>query len=355
MYPQQKKSGAVTSCGGQSQPAKQTGDIFVEIKNYSTASPKKPVTGINIELTKDGATAGKGSTDSKGRLTFSGLDLGSYTVTLKMGPSLTRIYDPVPPPRTKGVFASKTTTFYFELRYYSIAFSVTYPDGSKASSVAYELRQKKITGAQQIEDADWSSYKTGNTTSDDYSEDYVAKGRYQLRIKAVENVAWSKPQVLVGEAIDLTADATGMDDGTAGSFDIFDARNLAASIYSISATTAANALKATWTPSASQLTSLKSGWIVAQAKVGAVQAFSPEVKVATKTEYDVVDKAGKNLDAKLKFTFSAGDQLDADAVGGKAQVPVPWNQTVTRIDMPDQKTSRVEFATDSGTQKFILP
>jgi hypothetical protein len=124
-------------------------------------------------------------------------------------------------------------------------------------------------------------------------------------------------------------------------------------MYSISANTAANALKASWTPDQSQLGSLKSGWIVAQAKVSSAQAFSPELKVVTKTEYDLVDKAGNNLDGRLLFHFSGGDQVDADAAGGKAQVLVPWNQTLTRIQVPDQRNSRVELQTDSGVQKFV--
>ncbi|HEX3880122.1 MAG TPA: carboxypeptidase-like regulatory domain-containing protein [Bryobacteraceae bacterium] len=356
MYPKTKSSDPVVGCGKKSEQQKQTGDILVEVRIYCTADPKrKPVTGINVELKKDDANAGKGSTDSKGRVTFSGLDPGSYSVGLKIGPSLARLYDvdPPPPAQTKSVVGNKTTAYAFELRYYRIAFSVTYPDGKLAQKVDYELRLKKITGAQQTLDKDWSSYKTGSTTAEDYSEDYVPKGRYQLRLKAVSDVQLSKPQVTIGEAVDLSAEATGFDDGTAGSFEIFDARNLAKSMYSISANTAANALKASWTPDQSQLGSLKSGWIVAQAKVSSAQAFSPELKVVTKTEYDLVDKAGNNLDGRLLFHFSGGDQVDADAAGGKAQVLVPWNQTLTRIQVPDQRNSRVELQTDSGVQKFV--
>jgi hypothetical protein len=355
MYPKTKISTPVVECGKKTE--KQTGDILIEIRIYSTANPKrKPVTGINVELKKDGANAGKGSTNSNGRVTFSGLDPGSYSVGLKIGPSLARHYDvdPPPPAQTKSVVGNKITCYYFELRYYTIAFSVTYPDGKAAPKVDYELRLKKITGAQQNLDKDWSSYKTGSTTTDDYSEDYVPKGRYQLRLKAVSDVQWSKPQLAIGEAIDLSAEVTGFDDGTAGSFEIFDARNLAKPVYSIAANAAANALKASWTPDQSQLGNLKSGWIVAQAKVSSAQAFSPELKVVTKAEYDLVDKAGNNLDGKLSFHFSGGDQVDADAAGGKAQVPIPWNQTLTRIQMPNQSNSRVELQTDSGVQKFVL-
>lgn len=358
MSPKTKQNSAVVGCGKKNQPApKPTGDILVEVRIYSNAKPaRQPVTGVNVELKKDDASAGKGSTDSKGRVTFSGLDPGSYTVTLKIGPALARHYDvdPPPPPQTKGVIGNKTTPYYFELRYYTIGFSVTYPDGKLASKFDYELRIKKITGAQQKMDKDWSSYKTGTTGTEDYSESYVPKGRYQLRLKAVSGVVWSKPQALIGEAIDLKADASGFDDGAAGSFEIYDARNLSKSLHSVSANVASNELKATWTPDKSQLGDLKSGFIIAQAKVSSAQAFSPEIKVVTKTEYDLVDKAGNNLDGALKFHFSGGDQVDADAAGGKAQVPVPWNQTLTRVDLPDQRNSRVELQTDSGVQKFVM-
>lgn len=352
------KDNTVVGCGGeQQQPTPTTGSLMVEVRKYSTANPtRKPLPDVNFDVTKGDAKAGNGTTDTDGRNTISGLAPAGYTVTLKIDSDLSKQYDvdPPPEPQTKTVFAGQTTPYAFELRYYNIAHTVTYPDNKPAKGFDWELRVKKITGPQQTLDQDWSAFDTGTTGDSDYSKDYVHKGRYQLRLKLASGVTWSKDQLLVGESIDLAADVTGFDDGTAGTFEIYDARNLANSIHTVQATLASNKLTASWTPAKTDLTNLKSSFVIAQAKVSSAQAFGPEIKAATKTEYDVVDTAGQPIDAQFKLHFSGGDQADANAQAGKAQVLVPWNQSVSHIEVTGWKPSRVAFDSgDSNAQKFL--
>jgi hypothetical protein len=359
--PQASQGPGKKRLGGQPQcpPKVAKGSILVEVRSISALSAKKdPIAGVKVEVTAGPAKPGPQTTPGNGRVNFDGLDIGYYTVGVKIEGGLRKFYDvdPAPGPQTKGVIADRTTVYYFELRYYQIAFFVTYADNKAATGIEYELRVKKITGPAQQLDANWSAHASGVTPNEPYKEDYVPKGRYQLRLKIVTGAVWPKPQVLVGEAVDLHADVTGFDDETAGSFEIFDARNLKTAIHSVPAKVSKHAMKATWTPQASELADLKSGWIVYQAKVSKAQCFSGEAKVVSKVTYDVVDKAGKTLNTHIMFHFSGGETVETDSAAGKAEVLTPWGQSLTRLTLSSVKLSRVEFDDGKGTpQKFLLP
>jgi hypothetical protein len=356
--PQQRKK-VGDPVGRCTKVAKKKGAILVEVRTYSSLKPeRKPVAGVKVEVSEGPTAAGAKRTSGNGRAEFPGLEPGSYKVTIKVEGGMRRYYDldPEPPPQSKGVVEEKTTPYYFELRSYWIAFFVTYPDGKPALGIEREVRFKKMKGAENVLDADWSVYTEGMTGKVEVLEEYIPKGRYQLRVKIVSDPVWSKTPVVLGEAVDLSATVSGFDDGAAGSFEIFDARNLAKPLHSIPAKVAADAMKVSWTPEKGQLQQLVSGWLVFQAKVSKAQAFSGEAKVVTKTVYDVVDKAGAPVDTPINFYFSGGDTADSTSAGGKAEVLIPWKQSLVRIELPKQTLSRVEV--DDGeypARKFLLP
>jgi hypothetical protein len=354
---QGKKVGGAPNCG---KKAVAKGSILVEVRSVSAVSARRdPVAAVKVQVTNGPDKPGPKSTDRNGRAQFDGLTTGTYTVTVSVEGGLRRYYDldPGPGPLTKVVTENKTTSYYFQLRYYMIAFVVNYNNGKPAKGIEYQLRLKKATGADNQLAAAWADHASGVTATDPYKEDYVPKGRYQLRLKIVSGAAWPKPEVLVGEEVALHANVTGFDDDTAGSFEIYDARNLTKSIYSVPAKVSKNEMKAAWTPKAADLADLKSGWIVYQAKVAKAQCLSGEAKVVSKITYDVVDKSGATMEAHIVFHFSGGGTVEADSPGGKAEVKTPWNQVLTRLSFPGTKLSRVAFDDDGGgaARKFLLP
>ncbi|MBM4441710.1 MAG: carboxypeptidase regulatory-like domain-containing protein [Candidatus Rokubacteria bacterium] len=309
-------------------------DVKVELSNGPTSSPAKTTTG-------------------QGRAEFTALDAGQYTVTIKVEGPIAKFYDldPAPAPQTRAV-TTGPTAYSFLLKSVWIGAAVTYENGAPAPGVPWILRVKKRTGDRLA--AKWSTHKEDTSTKEDYVEDYVSKGRYQLAAKVVTAPAWSETDLVVGTAVTLTAKCAWAEDETSGKFELFDVLDPATALHTLTAKAAAGKLEASWTPATDQLGSLKSGLLVFKASVGDVAAFSPVAKIGVKEKVELVDAAGTKLTKRVVLRLSNGQDVEANVNNGEVQITLPWGHAVARVS-PTSVSGRVKVEANGGTRSVMVP
>jgi hypothetical protein len=312
--------------------------IHVHVDGISTDTPKwtyTNVAGVTAKLSDGKSTPGPKKTSSKGDADFTGLTPDTYTVTIALEGSLSKYYDvdPPPPPQSATVAAKGEEYVYFKLKSFWIGARVLYPNGKPAKDYAYKLNLKNLKSGKL--DDKWSLHTDGKSTEKDYIEKFVPKGRYQLSLPEVTDVAWPSPALTLDEAVDLAATVSGVDAGSAGTIDIYDIRDLSSPVETVQAKVedggAGKQLKASWTPKKDSLTKLKGATVVYSATAGGVSTFSGPAQLSSKQDFGVVDSTGAKLSGQLTVIYSGGASITAQVADGKASVNVPWAQTVARI------------------------
>jgi hypothetical protein len=331
--------------------------IFKSLFPKSKREPKDKVKAKIVGTTKvaDKTTGANGRTPVVGSL-----EPGGYTVTLAFEKADEELYDVAGSVTslTKDVKKCKTTSYPFEVPWFWIEHQVTYADlKTFVPEIEYVLRYQKPNPPN----SPWAQRTTGTTGLKKVSIDKVPRGRYKLDLKLVYEPAWGDPHVEIDKPIELRAKVSGFDPGTAGTIQILDTHTLTTALYTLNVTVAELAdktreIKTTWTPTKAQLKDLKSARITFKAQVGNAFAFSEPESVYVKEQYDVVDDEGNKLTTQIELRFSGGHLQSKAVVGGQVEILAPWNEVITRVDMPNYKAQRIELDEGGITdRRFRMP
>ena len=358
----------VTASGECGEKGKLVGDVFTY--KAGTKKADQPAEGqaalpgvkIGVKFQGDVDKGDQTTEDSGSTPVVPGLDPGDYTLTLKPTQQQSSDYDFANSTitQTKLVKANDTTDFPFSIPYHWLEYQVMYPDTTTfASGLDYVLKVKKQGDETTYEPYPSSGDGSGKTPTATAALDKVPVGTYRLDLKIVSNARWGGGEAVITQAVALKADVSGFDAGTKGSFEIYDALALAAKLDTVEASVTASetgelSLGANWTPAKDKLGDSLSGLVVFRAVLGSGGAWSAPVPVKLKEEYDVVDQAGKNINANLELRLRSGQVISAVATDGKAQVTRPWNDLVVRVLIRDHLGSRVSFVGVDGATAQLL-
>ena len=340
---------------------KQWASILAEVVSKDDEE-QKVIANVKVEI--DGTTAAESKrTDNSGQALFEQLVPGTYkvSITIEEPEEAFYILDPLPEPLEQDVQPGEPKVYRFEVPYVYVEFEITYEDTDEpVTEIGYILKWKK-PGEDTWEDPDEGTDKewtrnSGHIKEGKVYEKYVRKGSYQLSLDSISEAAWGDQTVKLDESVTLTASVSGFEMETEGVFEIFDAHNLEQVLHTIKANVNEDELKASWEPAKEHLEELKSGIVVFRAKVGEAQAFSPAVPVMAKQEFELKDDEDGDIDTELVLRFSGGHEAEVTSASGKVEVEVPWGQTLSRIDLPGQKGTRVKLEDDDvPTREFLIP
>jgi hypothetical protein len=295
---------------------------------------------------------GPAITGGVGMAQFNGIRCGSYTATIDVT-SLKRKYDVDPPPDGKSDSTSSDFPgmVFFTIPFHRIGFDIFYPDGkTRVKDLGYLLRRKQG-------DAPWSQIEAGTLKGEEYKKDFVPRGLYQVSVEALENPAWAKTPAVIGEAVEMRVDVSGLAAGTSGTFQILDARDVKTVLDTVSASVSANGddfeMKANWTPDANKLKDWKGSKVLFCAKAGKSAAYSAATPVRQKVKYEVVDEAGKKLDADLKLVFADGSEATGQAAGGEAEILCPFGSELRKLNVGQAEKMLIKLEADTTPAAFF--
>lgn len=179
----------------------------------------------------------------------------------------------------------------------------------------------------------------------------VPKGSYTLKLEIVSNVQTvPADKITLGDKVKLKATVHGFDDGTAGTFEIYDAHGLGgAVIETVSSKVKRNAMEAAWKPTASKLEGIEHGAVLVQAKVGDAAAASDVIPIEVKHAFKL--KGAKSRQMKVRFT--GGHEQTFTFAGTKGECTAPLGEEILWIDLPNNKGDRVKVS--EPELDFLIP
>jgi len=333
---------------------KARGLINVEVRAHKALvlNPDKPVAKVtaNVQGPDCPLPGVNGVTLADGRKGFGPYHLGNYTVDLVFPPDIQDRYDlPTYPvvPQSKNLTGGIATQYLFLVVWHWITFQVRDLANQPLDGLDYRLKyQAPIGGAwNQIE----AQKVPGNGNIEKVE---IRRGQYKLQIPSFTNPVWSNPKIVVGTAVTLTADASGLDAGDTGVFQILDAFDYGAVTHTIPATVQAGGpgliLQASWTPQAAQLGALKHSRVVFRAKAGGAEVLS-----GVATVYDIVNVPvtygdGSAIVTPVKVYFSDGTVFQANSGGGQLRTEWPWKERALRAEFTVQHVNIKVAGTPDG-------
>jgi hypothetical protein len=335
------------------------GIINVEVRSHKAGAvlPDKPVQGVtaNVQGPDCPAPGVNGVTGGDGRKGFGPYHLGAYTVDLNFPPNLIDRYDlpnyPVAA-QTKNLVGGIVTQYTFLLIWHWIEFQVRDQIGQPVDGLDYKLHY------QAPATLPWIQIEAGKVPANgNIEKEEVKRGQYRLRLIALTNPVWSAATIVIGTAITLTADASGFDVGTAGTFEILDAFDYSKTIHTVNATVVAGVppvLQATWTPQATELSKLNQCQVVFRAKAETAEIIGAVRKIYQNANIPVKYGDGTAIAAPVTLYFSDDSNFAGNAAAGQmAAVPLPWKERVLRITVTGAATVGVQVKSLPDGNKLV--
>lgn len=335
--------GALFGLRGINDPAatckKTKGLINVEVRAHKALvpNPDKPVAKVtaNVQGPDCPPPGVNGVTLADGRKGFGPYQLGNYTVDLVFPPDIQDRYDlPTYPvvAQTKALVGGIATQYLFLVVWHWITFEVRDLANRPLDGLDYRLQYQAPVGNA------WNQIEAQKVPGNGNIEKVeIRRGQYKLQIPSLTNPAWSNRSMVTGTAVTLTADASGLDAGSAGAFQILDAFDFGTVVHTIPGTVQAGGpgliLQATWTPQAAQLGALKQSRVVFRAKAGGAEVLSGRGTIQESVNVPVAYGDGSAIVAQVSVYFSDGTTTTGNSGGGQLTTLWPWKERVLSVDV----------------------
>jgi hypothetical protein len=304
-------------------------------------------------------------TKANGKYRFDPVSPANYTVTITFTAEQAEKFDTnaINPglAQTLQITGGNTTNYLFEVPGYYIEYLVrdgtnpgNNPPGNPLANVGW-LLEFRAQGANAFERME-SGVSAANGRIYRYP---VKRGRYKLTLRTLTNPQWSANRAVVGTAIEMTARVTGAEPGVNGRMEVLDPFDLATVLQSIPTTTRAGVggpvIAATWTPAEGRLNPLRHGQVVFRAIYETASVISAPLPLFRPEKIQSRTTTGANADMQIKLNFSGGGSVQVTAAGGRADVEIPWAETVTRISFPQEYGLRVQAEGVGTTGSVAVP
>jgi len=306
---------------------------------------------------KASVTGGKsGKTQGNGKYKFDPVTPGNYTVNIDGTTEQEELYDfaSILPgaAQAQAVGQQATVNYLFEVPGYWVEFVVQDNVPRPLSGVSWVLDHRPPNKV-------FKKLDTGVTGADGKIYRYPTKrGRYRLSVRALTAPTWSAARAFIGTEITLQADLDGEDPDVTGRIEILDAFELTTVLQTLSAKVkdggaTGRILVADWKPAAKSLANLKHSQIVFRGVYGTANIISDPLTLFQEEKVESKDTKGKNTDVNVTLHFSGGGQSTKTTVAGKADIEIPWPETISRISFPAELGILVE-ADGAGTKRSII-
>ena len=315
--------------------------------------PQHPIAGVDVAVA--GATATKpAKTPANGQWRYQPLNPGPYTVTAGFPPDLDERYDVTNvAPLAKNALAGNIEVAVFLVPWTWVEFIVKDTALQTLANIDWKLARRPVGGAL------FTKYDSGTTVADGkvYRKE-VRTGTHEFTVKDLTMPQWSAPEAVIGEEIVLSARTDGFESGDAGSFEILDAYNVA-SVLEILGGKVKNTggflqLEAKWKPKESSFANLKQSRLLFRAAAGKAVTYSGELPLLKNEVLKFEDHKGHAVDRQFDLYFSGGTHRNITTVSGKADVQVPWGETLLWAKFPGLTVSQVKVEAGSNTGAVMV-
>jgi len=315
--------------------------------------PRRPIAGVDVDV--NGATATKAAkTPANGQWRYQPLTPGPYTVTAGFPSDLDERYDITNvAAQVKTPAAGGSETAVFLVPWTWVEFIVKDTALQTLANIDWKLARQPMAGGV------FTKYDSGITVADGkvYRKE-VRTGTHEFTVKDLTMPQWSATEAVIGEEIVLSARTDGFEAGDVGSFEIVDAYNVVTILEilggKVKSTGGFLQLEAKWKPKESSFTNLKQSRIMFRASAGKAVTYSGEVPLLKNEVLKFEDQKGHAMDRQFDLYFSGGTHRAITTVSGKADVQVPWGETLLWAKFPGLTVAQVKVEAGANTGAIVV-
>ena len=215
----------------------------------------------------------------------------------------------------------------------------------------YDQKRNKVAGLEYAVIGAGGPVVQGVLDGNHVHKSGVKKGTYVLHVHTLHSARWGSNEVRIGAEVELLAAVTSYPEGHAGTFEIADAADPGTVLVTRNGAVRPDltTFAATWTPQPGELQQVKSGRLVAVAKIDALAATSAPVVVKREVEIQVKTPAGPVADnTAVTVRFSGGARETVPTQGGSVRVWVPLGETLSHAAVGGFARMRARLRDEAG-------